>query len=163
MASTQSPVLAGPPRGCCFKGVKHFGEPSGETITIAGIQTYLSKPLRPKDSSHEKKIILFLADVYGPFFINSQLLQDYYASRGLFTFIITCLWFFLVFFNLFSLPQVLPSLGLITFSETQSSYTQMKRALTRLDGSPSPCKKLKRLSRIGSRKSGKFMVKKKNH
>ena len=91
MASTQSPVLAGPPRDCCFKGVKHFGEPSGETITIAGIQTYLSKPLRPKDSSHEKKIILFLADVYGPFFINSQLLQDYYASRGLFTSTIACL------------------------------------------------------------------------
>ena len=83
MAPTHSPVLAGPPGDCCFKGVKHFGEPRGETITIAGVQTYLSKPLQPKDSSHEKKIILFLADVYGPFFINAQLLQDYYASCGL--------------------------------------------------------------------------------
>ena len=83
MASAQSPVLAGPPGDCCVKGVKHFGEPSGETITIGGIQTYLSKPLQPKDSSHEKKIILYFADVFGPFYINAQLLQDYYASHGL--------------------------------------------------------------------------------
>ena len=83
--TTQSPVLAGPPGDCCLKGVKHFGNPSGEIITIAGIQTYISKPPPAKDSSQDKKIILFLADVYGPFFINAQLLQDYYASQGLFT------------------------------------------------------------------------------
>ena len=83
MVSTQSPVLAGPPGDCCFKGVKHSGEPSGEIITIAGVQTYLSKPLQAKDSSHEKKIILYLADVYGPLYVNAQLLQDYYASHGL--------------------------------------------------------------------------------
>ena len=82
MTSTQSPVLAGPPGDCCVKGVKHFGEPSGETITIAGIQTYISKP-PAKDSSHDKKIILYLADVFGPFYINAQLLQDYYASHGM--------------------------------------------------------------------------------
>jgi hypothetical protein len=84
-----STVLAGPPGGdCCVKGIKHFGEPSGETITIAGIQTYISKPPPPpKDStssSHvDKKIILYFADVFGPFYINAQLLQDYYASHGL--------------------------------------------------------------------------------
>ena len=83
--TTQSQVLAGPPGDCCLKGVKHFGNPSGEIITIAGIQTYISKPPPAKDSSQDKKIILFLADVYGPFFINAQLLQDYYASQGLFT------------------------------------------------------------------------------
>jgi len=82
MTSTQSSVLAGPPGDCCFKGVKHFGEPSGETITIAGVQTYISKPPPAKDSSHDKKIILYLADVYGPLYINAQLLQDYYASHG---------------------------------------------------------------------------------
>jgi len=81
MTSTQSPVLAGPPGDCCVKGVKHFGEPKGETITIAGIQTYISRP-PAKESSQDKKIILYLADVYGPLFINAQLLQDYYASYG---------------------------------------------------------------------------------
>ena len=85
MASTQSPVLAGPPGDCCLKGVKHFGDPRGETITIAGVQTYISKPPPAKDSSHDKKIILYLADVFGPFYINAQLLQDYYASHGLST------------------------------------------------------------------------------
>ena len=86
-STTQSPVLAGPPGDCCLQGVKHFGEPSGETITIAGIQTYISKPPPTKEGtgSHDKKIILYFADVFGPFYINAQLLQDYYASHGLFT------------------------------------------------------------------------------
>ena len=88
MTSTQSTVLAGPPGDCCIKGVKHFGEPSGETITIAGIQTYISKPPPAKESSHDnldnKKIILYFADVFGPFYTNAQLLQDYYASHGLY-------------------------------------------------------------------------------
>jgi hypothetical protein len=98
MASSQSPVLAGPPGDCCLKGVKHFGDPSGETITIAGVQTYLSKPPPAKDSSssvHDKKIILYLADVFGPFYINAQLLQDYYASHGLSTPAIIELLFFI--------------------------------------------------------------------
>ena len=83
MASTQSPVLAGSIGDCCVKGVKHFGEPSGETITIAGVETYISKPPPAKDGSQDKKVILFLADVYGPLHINAQLLQDYFASQGL--------------------------------------------------------------------------------
>jgi len=81
MTSEESPVLAGPPGNCCVQGVKHFGEPRGESITIAGIQTYISKP-PAKKSPQDKKIILYLADVYGPFYINAQLLQDYYASHG---------------------------------------------------------------------------------
>ena len=80
----QSPVLAGPPGDCCFKGVKHFGKPSGEVITIAGIPTYISHPPPATDGSQDKKIILYLADVYGPLYINAKLLQDFYASHGLF-------------------------------------------------------------------------------
>jgi hypothetical protein len=78
MTSTESQVLAGPPGECCIQGVKHFGEPSGETITIAGIETYISKPSDKGNS----KIILYFADVFGPFYLNAQLLQDYYASHG---------------------------------------------------------------------------------
>jgi hypothetical protein len=148
-----SPVLAGPPGDCCVKGVKHFGEPSGETITIAGVQTYISKPPPAKDSSHDKKIILYLADVFGPFYVNAQLLQDYYASQGL-SQLDSCHSVLQFGFS----PQVLPSLGLTTFLETQSIVTWMKRALTLLRGSPSPGNELKRFFRNGSRKSGKFMV-----
>ena len=161
--TTQSQVLAGPPGDCCLKGVKHFGNPSGEIITIAGIQTYISKPPPPpaklEDGSSseqledKKKIILFLADVYGPFFINAQLLQDYYASQGLFTISIHPIAFLYLVFP----PQVLPSLGLITFLETQCTYT-LKRVLTEMHISPCPCNELKRLFRLGSRKSGKSMV-----
>ena len=83
MTSTESPVLAGPPGDCCIRGVKHFGEPVGKTITIAGVETYVSEPLAKAVSSQDKnKIILFLADVYGPLYINAKLVQDYYASCG---------------------------------------------------------------------------------
>ncbi|KAF8798403.1 alpha/beta-hydrolase [Phlegmacium glaucopus] len=83
MASTESPVLAGPPGECCIQGVKHSGEPTGKTITIADVQTYISEPPAKSASSQDKKkIILYFADVYGPFYINAQLLQDYYASHG---------------------------------------------------------------------------------
>ena len=91
MTQTQPTVLAGSLGDCCIKGVKHFGEPNGEIILIAGIETYISKPppSPPQDhSSHDnldKKIILYFADAFGPFYINAQLLQDYFASHGLFS------------------------------------------------------------------------------
>jgi len=75
--STDSAVLAGPPGDCCFQGVKHSGEPVGKTITIAGFSTYISEP-----KGQPKGIILFFPDVYGPFYLNGQLLQDYFAASG---------------------------------------------------------------------------------
>ncbi|KAF9042324.1 Alpha/Beta hydrolase protein [Panaeolus papilionaceus] len=77
--STESPVLAGPPGDCCVRGVKHTGEPVGSKKTIAGVETYVSNP---PSSSGTKKVVLFFADVFGPFYVNAQLLQDYFASRG---------------------------------------------------------------------------------
>jgi hypothetical protein len=67
----------------CFTGVKHSGDPVGKSITIADIPTYLSEPsssIAPQ--SGPKKVVLFFADVYGPFYLNNQLLQDYFASQG---------------------------------------------------------------------------------
>ncbi|KAG6908085.1 hypothetical protein DXG01_006220 [Tephrocybe rancida] len=76
-----SPVLADPPGDCCFKGVKHAGTPVGKSIEIAGVPTYISEP-----TSHiadgPKKIILYLSDVFGPFFLNNQLIQDYFAGHA---------------------------------------------------------------------------------
>ncbi|KAJ7818778.1 Alpha/Beta hydrolase protein [Mycena olivaceomarginata] len=57
----------------------------GKSITIADIPTYLSEPsssIAPQ--SGPKKVVLFFADVYGPFYLNNQLLQDYFASQGFF-------------------------------------------------------------------------------
>ena len=73
-----SHVLAGPPGDCCRQTVQHVGEKWGTIETVAGVETYVS---RPKDGSN-KRIILFFADVYGPIYINSQLIMDYWADNG---------------------------------------------------------------------------------
>ena len=62
----------------CFKTVAHSGTPVGHTETIAGVPTYVSEPPGPA----QNKILLFFADVFGPFYINSQLVQDWFASNG---------------------------------------------------------------------------------
>ncbi|KAF6758887.1 Alpha/Beta hydrolase protein [Ephemerocybe angulata] len=76
-----SPVLAGPIGDCCVQGIKHSGEPVGNTIEVAGVPTYLSEP-PSHQSAGPKKVVLFFPDVFGPFHLNNQLLQDYYASQG---------------------------------------------------------------------------------
>jgi len=76
----ESPALAGPLGDCCFKGFKHTGDPVGKKITIAGVETYISEP--PADTTGPKKVILFFSDIFGPFFRNAQLIQDYFASQG---------------------------------------------------------------------------------
>ncbi|KAJ7853703.1 hypothetical protein B0H14DRAFT_2758047 [Mycena olivaceomarginata] len=63
----------------CFTGVKHNGEPVGKTIIIGDIPTYVSEP--PSSADGHKKVVLFFADVFGPFYLNNQLLQDYFARR----------------------------------------------------------------------------------
>ncbi|KAF5351414.1 hypothetical protein D9758_013509 [Tetrapyrgos nigripes] len=84
MSSTNR-VLAGPPGDACFnRGVQHTGTPAGKTEKIGGIPTYVSEP--PSSSGagggEGKKVILYLADVYGPFYLNNQLVQDYFAEGG---------------------------------------------------------------------------------
>jgi hypothetical protein len=78
-----SSTLAGPLTDHCFTSVAHSGTPKGESITIAGVPTYLSAPQAPAASGVET-VILYFSDVFGPFYINAQLVQDYYASQGTF-------------------------------------------------------------------------------
>lgn len=78
-----SPVLAGPPAHCCSTGFKHTGTPNGKKITIGGVETYVSEPPTLQSSEvQSKNIVLYFSDIYGPMYVNSQLLQDYFASRG---------------------------------------------------------------------------------
>ncbi|KIJ24036.1 hypothetical protein M422DRAFT_275274 [Sphaerobolus stellatus SS14] len=73
-------ILAEPPSAdCCKPGFIHSGEPKGETIKIAGFDTYAAHPPQPS-----KKVILAFPDAHGPFHINNQLLFDYFASQGFF-------------------------------------------------------------------------------
>ncbi|KAL6303979.1 Alpha/Beta hydrolase protein [Sparassis latifolia] len=72
-------TLATAPSNCCIKTVEHTGTARGTIEKIAGIDTYIVGTADPQDS---RKIILFFADVYGPIFLNSQLIMDYWASNG---------------------------------------------------------------------------------
>lgn len=76
MAST---TFASAPSDCCASGFKHTGTPSGKTISIADVETYVSEP---KNAGPDKKVVLFFSDVYGPLFLNNQLVMDYYADQG---------------------------------------------------------------------------------
>ncbi|KAG2088391.1 uncharacterized protein F5147DRAFT_726950 [Suillus discolor] len=78
-----SSTLAGPLTDHCFTSVAHSGTPKGESITIAGVPTYLSAPQASAASTVETVILCF-SDVFGPFYINAQLVQDYYVSQGKF-------------------------------------------------------------------------------
>ncbi|KAG9308285.1 Alpha/Beta hydrolase protein [Chiua virens] len=64
----------------CFKTVPHIGTPSGRTETIAGVETYISEPKGA--TGGQKKILLYFSDIFSPFYINSQLIQDWFASQG---------------------------------------------------------------------------------
>ncbi|RXW18339.1 hypothetical protein EST38_g7507 [Candolleomyces aberdarensis] len=74
-----SPALAGALTKNCTQGWRHSGTATGKNVTIAGVSTYL---VEPTHRTGTKKVILFYSDVFGSFFINNQLLQDYFASQG---------------------------------------------------------------------------------
>ncbi|KAF6753956.1 Alpha/Beta hydrolase protein [Ephemerocybe angulata] len=78
--SSASPILAPEVGPDCAQGFKHDGKITGTNVTVAGVPTYYSKPA--KSTTGPKKVILFFADIYSPFYINNQLLQDYFASEG---------------------------------------------------------------------------------
>jgi hypothetical protein len=69
------------------------GEPVGRIEEIAGFQTYVSDPPPAARSTAtdglggRKKVLLFFADVYGPFYGTAKLLQDYFAGQGAFAII----------------------------------------------------------------------------
>ncbi|TEB29241.1 alpha/beta-hydrolase [Coprinellus micaceus] len=81
-APVTSPALAGPIGDCCVKTVQHAGQPHGNKVEIAGIPTYVTEPTSPTTGTEAKRVVLYFPDVFGPFYLNAQLLQDYYAAQG---------------------------------------------------------------------------------
>ncbi|OJJ67561.1 hypothetical protein ASPBRDRAFT_135409 [Aspergillus brasiliensis CBS 101740] len=67
-----------PPRKCCFQGVKHEGDATGDFITIDDFEVYKKAPEGP---APEKAIIL-LTDILGHRFKNAQLIADQFAANG---------------------------------------------------------------------------------
>jgi hypothetical protein len=74
-------TIAGSIGNHCIEGVKHEGTPVGRIEKIAGVQTYISDAKGTAGGS--TKVVFYFADVYGPFYPNAQLIQDYFASHGM--------------------------------------------------------------------------------
>jgi hypothetical protein len=70
--------MAKPSGDCCLKGTIHEGEARGNTVTIAGVDTYVSKPPEGKANGN---IMLYFPDVYG-LFQNGFLIMDGFADAG---------------------------------------------------------------------------------
>jgi len=66
----------------CFTTVQHTGTPAGQRIEISvggvPVPTYLAEPA----GDPPRRIILFFSDVFGAFYLNNQLVQDYFATQG---------------------------------------------------------------------------------
>ncbi|KAF5581242.1 dienelactone hydrolase [Fusarium pseudocircinatum] len=74
-------VLAKPVDLCCLEGSFHSGEPTGSTIQIDGIDTYVAKPHPDKSNGNA---LLFFPDASG-LHINSFLMMDAFAECGYLT------------------------------------------------------------------------------
>lgn len=75
-------TLAGPSSACCIKAVAHTGAARGTTEQLAGIETYVSTPPPAALQGSARKIILWFPDIYGAFFLNAQLIMDWFADQG---------------------------------------------------------------------------------
>lgn len=63
----------------CFQGAVHDGEPTGQTITLHGLDTYVSEPTGGRAV---KGIIVMIPDAFGWDFVNARLLADRYAAKS---------------------------------------------------------------------------------
>ncbi|TFK18478.1 hypothetical protein FA15DRAFT_253039 [Coprinopsis marcescibilis] len=91
-----SPILATDINKDCINKPNHLlapPAPRGKNITLADVPTYVVTPPVPPGSPglpgppititpRPPKVILFLSDVYSPFDINNQLVQDGFAAAG---------------------------------------------------------------------------------
>jgi len=73
-----SQYIAAHPGNQCAEAVKHTGTAKGELIDLNGLTTYVTYP---PDKATDK-IILYYCDVFGPRFINNQLVMDFFAEHG---------------------------------------------------------------------------------
>ncbi|KAL3435087.1 hypothetical protein BDV09DRAFT_185359 [Aspergillus tetrazonus] len=70
--------LAVPSGPCCRKGTLHKGTLRGHFVTVAGVETYLSRPRGRQSNGH---ILLYFPDVWG-MFPNGLLVMDAFADAG---------------------------------------------------------------------------------
>ncbi|KZT54599.1 alpha/beta-hydrolase [Calocera cornea HHB12733] len=73
--------LANPSGDHCFQAVKHEGTPVGVWEEFGGVESYVGYPPDKKSD----KLLLFYCDVFGPRYLNNQLLIDFFAEQGYLT------------------------------------------------------------------------------
>lgn len=81
-AQSNPAPLAANVSDCCVAGFQHAGTPTGTTVQIAGFPTYIASPAPSTTTTAARKVILFLADIYSPLHLNNQLIQDFFATKG---------------------------------------------------------------------------------
>ena len=62
---------------CCTRGSVHSGTHVGETVIIAGVDTYIAR-----NTNSNGRAIFFLHDGFGWAFINNRLLADTFAVQA---------------------------------------------------------------------------------
>jgi len=92
------------------------------------METYISEPTT---QAATKKILIFFADVFGPLHLNSQLLQDYFASNGMsfhcgLTRSISFLWKVSLYWDPIT-SSAIPSRAIITNQGLIAGHGQVKR------------------------------------
>lgn len=60
----------------------HTGTPAGSFQTLYGLNTYVSPPANSKGTTGKQNTIVILSDIYGPGYINTQLVADEWAKQG---------------------------------------------------------------------------------
>ncbi|EIW80156.1 alpha beta-hydrolase [Coniophora puteana RWD-64-598 SS2] len=73
----------------CYQTVQHSGTARGRMEVVVGVQTYVTGA--DADNAGAKNIVLLFPDVFGPQYINNQLLMDYVAGHG---FTVLCIDYF---------------------------------------------------------------------
>lgn len=71
-------MASNPPGKCCTEGVKHTGTASGEFVKIKDFDAYVS------GNNSASKVIIIYPDVFGPQYVNTQLVADSFAKEGYF-------------------------------------------------------------------------------
>lgn len=67
-----------PPQDCCTRGFKHEGTASGQVVELDGIQVYVTG----NEANASDRLLIFNTDIFGPLYINSQLIADHFAAKG---------------------------------------------------------------------------------
>ncbi|KAK7888024.1 hypothetical protein LTR67_009419 [Exophiala xenobiotica] len=73
-------MASNPPGKCCYQGVKHEGEATGDFSTLGDFEIYTKYP----ENKSTEKGILIITDVIGHRFVNAQLIADQFAANGYF-------------------------------------------------------------------------------